>query len=430
MDYYKHLKLEDIIIYDQISLDTIYKTLDKDKIELIKNQYKTILQKNEFKIQVEKHPLDPKLINIQIIEKNKVTRMIREILEKPIAINFYKNNQDKKNFSIFSNDHLLYVLEKLEFKNPIFNCSLNNFHEKLQYLHMFSHSDCKYIHYINEEINYDIINNNFLEEKLNKKLENFYNIPDEFEPNYKYYFSYYEYQEKKKFEIYLDNTRYNIFRRFHSSKNGNLTFYYGSSGNGKSISLIIFTKFYFNYRMTGTLYINCKTFYKLLKQNKTNLIKEILKSEIAYLFGGEFDNYKQNLLYINNFELTNIHNFWKLIYYIIQSLNNESKKYFISFDQYKDTFVDKNYIIEILNSIKNKKISIIACCSLNDKDIRIMKISTLFEKKWNNDNLLDRDDIIFESIENVMTTDRFTIDNGGIFDQKFNFNFLIFNKFI
>ena len=45
MDYYKHLKLEDIIIYDQISLDTIYKTLAKDKIELIRNQYKTILEK-------------------------------------------------------------------------------------------------------------------------------------------------------------------------------------------------------------------------------------------------------------------------------------------------------------------------------------------------------------------------------------------------
>ena len=40
--------------------------------------------------------------------------------------------------------------------------------------------------------------------------------------------------------------------------------------------------------MCGTLYINCKIFYKLLKENKTSLIKELLKSEIAYLFGGEF----------------------------------------------------------------------------------------------------------------------------------------------
>ena len=148
------------------------------------------------------------------------------------------------------------------------------------------------------------------------------------------------------------------------------------------------------------------------------MIKEILKSEITYLYGGEFDNYKTNLLYINNFELTNIHDFWKLIYNIIKSLNNEQKQYFISFDQYKDAFVDKNYLIQILNSINRKKISIIACCSLNDKDIRLMKISTLFGKKWNNDNLLDRDDIKIESIENVMTTDRFTIDNGGIFDNK------------
>jgi len=418
MDYYKHLKLEDIIIYDQISLDTIYKTLAKDKIELIRNQYKTILEKSKLIINVEKHPLAPKLINIQIIKNNEVIKNIRDILEKPFSITFYKNNQEKENLSIISNNHLLYVLEKLEFKNPIFNCSLNNFHEKLKYLHMFSHSHCKYIHYINEEINYDKINNNYLKEKLSRKLKNFYNIPEEFEPNYKYYFSYYEYQKKRKFEIYLDETRSNLFRRFFSSQKGKLTFYYGSSGNGKSISLILFSKFNFNFQMCGTLYINCKTFYKLLKENKTSLIKELLKSEIAYLFGGEFDNFKHNLLYINNFKITNIHDFWKLIYDIIQTLNNEQKKYYIFFDQYKDTFIDKNYIIQILDSIKLKNICIIACCSLNDKDIRIMKISTLFEKKWNNDDLLDRDDIIIESIENVMTTDRFTIDNGGIFDHK------------
>lgn len=197
-----------------------------------------------------------------------------------------------------------------------------------------------------------------------------------------------------------------------------LTFYYGSSGNGKSITLILFMKFYLDSRVYGTLYINCKAFYKLLEKRKTNLIKEILKSEIIYLFREEFDIYKKNLDYINNFELINIHDFWKLIYNIIKSLNNKKKKYYISFDQYKDTFVDKNYIIQILESINKDQFRIIACCTLNDKDIRIMKISTLFGRKWNNDYLMDRDDIIFDSIENVMLTDRFTIDNGGIFDYK------------
>ena len=268
MDYYKHLKLEDIIIYDQISLDTIYKTLDKDKIELIEKKYKTILEKNEFIIQIEKHPIDPKLINIQIIENNKVTRIISEILEKPFFIKFYKNNQNIENLSIISNNHLLYILEKLEFKNPIFNCSLNNFHEKLQYLHMFKHSDCKYIHYINEDINYDKITNNFFEEKLKRHIESFYNIPDEFEPNYKYYFSYYEYQGKKKFEIYIDETRLDLFRKFYSSEKGKLTFYYGSSENGKSISLILLQNFILTIILMELYILILKHFTNYLKKTK------------------------------------------------------------------------------------------------------------------------------------------------------------------
>jgi len=71
MAYYEHLKLEDIFIYDQISLDTIYKTLDKNEIKLIKREYTNIYKKNEFIIQGKEHPIDPKLILIRIIEKIK-----------------------------------------------------------------------------------------------------------------------------------------------------------------------------------------------------------------------------------------------------------------------------------------------------------------------------------------------------------------------
>jgi len=94
----------------------------------------------------------------------------------------------------------------------------------LQYLNIINHSDCKYIHYINEDINYDEMNIDSFEEKLNRNLQYLYNIPDEFEPNYKYYFSYYEYQERKKFEIYQDNTRLNLLRKFYSCDKGKINF--------------------------------------------------------------------------------------------------------------------------------------------------------------------------------------------------------------
>ena len=419
MNYYKNLRLKDMIIWDNITLDSVYDSLKKNKIELTIYNFTTILETEHLLVQGKKIIFEERMINIQIVDKNKkvILKEIHELLGKPIFIKFFKKNQNIENINIISRDHLFYVLEKLDIKKPIFNCIPRNIKENLEYLHILRHFYCDYIHYINEEIENDNISLDSFNKIIQREFKFDYEIPDQFEPNYKYYFSYYEYQDNKKFTIYIDKCRSELFEKFRSSEKGKLTFYYGSRGKGKSITLIILLKYWLSNDSTGTLYINCKTFYKLFEEKKINLIKEILKNEIIYLFKNEFESYKCLLKYINNFKLTNIRDFWDLIYNIIKSLKNQNKKYFIAFDQYKDTFIKLNEIIKIFNSINREQFKIIGCCSLNDKDIRKMKIFDLFESLGNK-NLLKRDDIIYSSIEDVLEIEKFTIDNGDIFDNN------------
>ena len=420
MDYYKHFELKDMIICDKITLDSVYDSLTENKIELTYDDYKIILETDHLIVQGKKIIFDQRMIDIQIVDKNKniILKEINELLVKPILIKFYKKNQNIINLNIISREHLFYVLKKLEINKPIFNCIPTNNKEKLEYLYILEHLDCKFIHFINEEIENDNINFDSFNQIFNKKLKLDYEIPDQFEPNYKYYFSYYEYQENKNFKIYIDKKRSGLFEKFKSSQKGKLTFYYGSRGKGKSITLITLLKYWLSSNNSiGTLYINCKKFYKLFEEKKINLIKEILKSEIIYLFKDEFEEYKKLLSYINEYKLTNIWEFWDLIYNIIKNLKNPNKEYFISFDQFKDTFIKLKDIIKLFDSINKEKFKIIGCCSLNDKDIREMKIINLFENLGNK-ILLKRDDIIYSSIEDIIETEAFTIDYGGIFDNK------------
>lgn len=67
----------------------------------------------------------------------------------------------------------------------------------------------------------------------------------------------------------------------------------------------------------------------------------------------------------------------------------------------------------------NKNIQLIGCCSLNDKEIRKMKIYDLFGIENDLDDM-KRDDIIFLSIEEVIRMDNYSIDEGGVFDKAFD----------
>ena len=113
---------------------------------------------------------------------------------------------------------------------------------------------------------------------------------------------------------------------------------------------------------------------------------------------------------------------------------NKLKKYIFIFDQY-------NYELDIAKELyslneflknQNNQYGIIACCSMNNKSIRELKIQNLFgEEKLNN----FPDNIKIKELKNLFDVSQLNIDGGGIYDQIFEKlgktikNFIILTKY-
>ena len=256
--------------------------------------------------------------------------------------------------------------------------------------------------------------------------KNEFETPIDFDINYENYFDFYKYQIKdNKFEIFDDNN----FSRYLSISNlcmsrkliGSFRIYYGQEGMGKSITLIKTFKYNYNHDLFGTLYIHCKCLFNYYNRN-LNKFKKILKDEIIYLFKNEYNKYKNCCNFIDESPKNN--NFFEIIINIINKFcNNESKEYIFIFDQYKAEY-DLNKDLNKLNDkiIKNnKKYGIIACCSMDNKSIRELKIKNLsinlFEERDSDDN---SDNIVIKEINEIFDISNLTIDNGGIYDKTLN----------
>jgi len=422
-----------MIVYKEkeISMDFIYNKFTEHQTVLEFNEYKTVYEENNFFLKVKLHVFDERLFDFIIEDKNKSLIIKNErVLINPFKIEIYKNHENY-NFYIISSEHLKYVLNKLEFKEPIFNCPSKKIMENAKFLSLLRHYDCNYRHYINEKIIFENFDeNSFVEYFDTKKIKKEYLIPEQFEPNYRFYFNYYEYQKDQKFKIYFDINRGELIENFKDAEFGNLTFYYGSPGQGKSITLILFLKYFIKLNEIGTLYINCKTLFKL---TDIKLMKRLLKEEIIFLFKNEYDNYKRFVNLIDNYIFEESKTFWDLILFLLNNLKISNKKYIIVFDQYKKEIDPQSLIYTIFKKIDKKNFKIIGCCSMNDKDIRIMKIKKLF-----NDIIYTYDNVIYEEVKNLVKIENLKIDDGGIFDETLekigknikNFNILsyIYNE--
>ena len=189
--------------------------------------------------------------------------------------------------------------------------------------------------------------------------------------------------------------------------------YYGLPGIGKSINLIKTFKYLYDHTEFGTLYINCKVM-KNNFCNNFNKMKKILKDEIVYLFQNEYKQYKICLNWVDNLNAEN-GDIWNIIKSLIKKFCiNKYKKYIFIFDQY-------NYELDITKELytlneflknKNNQYGIIACCSMNNKSIRELKIQNLYgEEKLNN----FPDNIKIKELKHLFDVSQLNIDNGGIY---------------
>ena len=363
---------------------------------------------------------------ITLFKNNKLVKKLEKVFIEPIKIKFNQENLEIANLEQFNQ-----IRGIIQLKNPFLCCC---FHEEIMgytIKNIINHRlkkdnsfmcNFKIFEYKADDNEYysakkffDLFNNI---NKNNKVFES----PLDFEINYEDYFDYYNYQKLDKEFIYLDDnnssrelsldnlTCYNNFLGF-------FTIFFGQEGMGKSITLIKAFKYNYNHNEFGTLYIHCKCLKELYYEDYKKL-KKILNDEIIYLFKNEYEKYKECSNFIDNFENKN-NNFFDLIINIIFKFCT-TKKYLFIFDQYNTEF-DKNGELKKLNKklIRNsKKYGLIACCSMDNKSVRELKIKKLSVELFN-ENVMneDADNIIIQEVDQLFDLSNLTIDKGGLYDK-------------
>ena len=170
----------------------------------------------------------------------------------------------------------------------------------------------------------------------------------------------------------------------HNSERSKRYRYFGISGKGKSITLLGSLKYRANLYNVSTLYINCKTLKYLLKNKQILNLKQLLIDEIIYLTLGNFLKYKALIEYIIDFNFEREYDFWTLIENIITKFCNDNSPYVFGFDHYNDRndYYDRlNKLKVYCNNMHNIKFVIFS--SMNENDIRKIKIQKLFFDKLN-----------------------------------------------
>ena len=251
--------------------------------------------------------------------------------------------------------------------------------------------------------------------------------PIDFEINYEDYFDFYKYQvNEKKFEFLDDenSSRYLSIAKLLCSRTllGYLRIYFGQAGIGKSTTLIKAFKYRYNHDSFGTLYIHCKCLSKYYRDNFEKM-KRILKSEIIYLFKNEYDIYKRCLKFIDSSRNHGI--FFDLVMNIITNFcKTKTKKYIFIFDQYKPEFDHKNALNSLYKGLikNNKNYGIIACCSMDNRSVRDLKMKYLSKIIFMEEGINEEVDknIIIKEINELFDISYLSIDNGGIFDLTLN----------
>ena len=138
----------------------------------------------------------------------------------------------------------------------------------------------------------------------------------------------------------------------------------GPSGIGKSMTLFLISKHYYNF-----LYYNLKTIRDLERKNDNEKIQNILIESCKYLRLDENGIEQLSSLFDDN----RIYPFFHCLKKIVEFLINKELLSVVILDQFKSDTVDKteyNQISNLISGQKNKIVKLLICSSTNDKDIR------------------------------------------------------------
>ena len=307
-----------------------------------------------------------------------------EFLVNPIEIEIDAQHKIK----IVCDSQLEYIKEK--YKVDTINCQNDSTKLPLNFYYLFNHKDHKFT--ICSSDNYITFKN---QEEINEYLIKYYNgfidkvfkSPKNFEKNYEYYFNINnKFSTEYPFVIFDDinsSMRTNLVKQINKWEFGVFRNFFGSSGKGKSITLIGALKYGKKTISLGTLYINCKTMRVLYKNFDIHIMKQIFIDEIVFLLRNKFKEYSETCDKIKNFIFHDEYDFWNLIIDILKYIDKiKNYNFIIAFDQYNF----ENDIHKKLEEIKteflpSQKFKIIVFSSMNEKDIRKVKIDYIFNKE-------------------------------------------------
>ena len=215
----------------------------------------------------------------------------------------------------------------------------------------------------------------FKKEELSEYFEDYFTYPCS-----KKIFKYYPTQNRKNFEencsILLNKKDINQFKLA------------GPSGEGKSISLLYFSRCGFN-----KIYFNLKTLYKLHSESKFEKYLDLLIYEFGRL---KFSDPNKKTLFENEFNKYSSNNFWELLEKL--SLILKGQKVLFIFDQYKEKYINRKYFKKIKENLKGN-LKIIISSSTNDHEIGSECANSLIKHKGENFRLTkeNQDDYFYYS---------------------------------
>ena len=339
LDYIKGKKLE---LEDNTSIDysIIYENYFKEKSEVENIKNGRILKHNEncfmFRFKNKTFYFFLKVLKFQLV--------------KPVTL---------KSFEFCSSNEIEQIIKKEK-------CLLylNKDGNKYNIQNIFNDDDSM-IKGNEEEIIFDIEDNNPPNFKIKQRIKDFTNISEL--SNFFYDFFKWDNKSNSNCNFWETYERNNFIREIDKFKFNYEQYLYkifGPSSIGKSMTLFMFSRKYPN-----IIYLNLKTLKEFYEKNNFKSIYGIIIEACQYCKLNEEEEKELDKIFKSNYE--NSH--YILIEELINFLLNQEKYFLIIFDQFKENIIDETMYKNILIKLKNqnkKYISLIICVSSNDKKTR------------------------------------------------------------
>ena len=355
----------------------------QDKVEdnIIENEYETLLFDNYTLNQIKKAAEENKSIKNLVIQKKKDKIIVYDkedyskyciIFLEPITAKYCiksNNNNILESENIISTIQIDKKILNYTVKDILF--SINDSDIKYNYnsekiiLENISIKRINIIIYIYEKYVYLGDNSILLnDDKINKNDLSFY---------FEQYFPYYNYET---FDYYNGENRENLktlLKIFLMSLDINFLKICGPSHNGKSTTLLKFSREHAN-----IVYLNLKALMNIKSNDKEKIN---FQSIIFYELNRIILNKNEGNIFTNFYNEKTFNTPSELIYEIIKFFIN--KKVVFIFDQFKSNNFDSIQYDKIKKIVLGSKIKIILCCSIDDGPIRDELIHSIKINKGN-----------------------------------------------